>query len=878
MSDSTQPRTIYRSDYALPPYTIARVDLTFELDPSSTLVRARMELQRQGAIAGASLWLDGEGLELRAIALDGQPLVEADYLVEAGGIWLLNPPAQFVLETEVMIHPDQNSALEGLYISSNNFCTQCEAEGFRRISYYLDRPDVMATFTTTIIAPLQFPVLLSNGNRIESGMCEDGRHFAKWHDPFPKPSYLFALVAGDLIQVADRFTTASGREVALEIYVEEGNQDRCDHAMASLKHAMRWDEAVYGREYDLDSYMIVAVNDFNMGAMENKGLNVFNSRYVLAKPETATDADYDGIEAVIAHEYFHNWSGNRVTCRDWFQLSLKEGLTVFRDQQFSADMNSAAVKRIDDVQMLRSYQFAEDAGPMAHPVRPDSYQEINNFYTLTVYEKGAELIRMLHTFLGAERFRRGSDLYFERHDGQAVTCDEWVAALADANRVDLTPFMGWYSQAGTPRLTISRDYDAVARTLTLHVSQQIPSTPGQTEKSPQPIPMVTGLIGPDGAAVPVTVVAKETGPMEQMVLISESTQTITLYDVPPGTVPSLLRNFSAPVRLESDLNPVELSHLMAHDSDPFNRWDAGQQLAERVLQGRYANTIDASLDGGYIQAFGTILADAGLDPALKAVALTLPDTLYLLERIDAVDPQRLFELRQQLHQQLVSEHLPALLAAYAAVNSDQPYRLDAEAKGQRRLKNRLLALLQFADGTEGAELAFRQYQGADNMTDAMAALAALIHHPNAYRDEVVTGFYQRWHTDPLVLDKWFALQATTPLPHALEDVVALRAHPDFNLRNPNRVRSLVGSFAMRNPYGFHRPDGEGYRFLSGLILELDGMNPQVAARMVTPLTQWRRYEAGRQQQMVAELERILACDGLSKDLYEICSKGVAGAA
>ncbi|MCW8887783.1 MAG: aminopeptidase N, partial [Gammaproteobacteria bacterium] len=746
----------------------------------------------------------------------------------------------------------------------------------RKITYYIDRPDNMAIFTTTIIADKEYPVLLSNGNCIETGMLNDGRSMARWHDPHPKPSYLFALVAGELIKVADQFTTMSGRKVDLEIYVEAGNEDKCEHAMQSLINAMKWDEEVYGREYDLDRYMIVAVSDFNMGAMENKGLNVFNSKYVLAKPETATDVDFEGIEGVIAHEYFHNWSGNRVTCRDWFQLSLKEGLTVFRDQQFSGDMNSVAVKRIDDVRMLRTYQFAEDAGPMAHPVRPESFVEINNFYTLTVYEKGAELIRMLHTILGAEGFRKGSDLYFERHDGQAVTCDDWVQALADANNTDLSWFMVWYRQAGTPRISVKRDYDKSARKLTLTISQQLVDSPQQpaSEKSSQPIPIKLALLDSLGRSVAVKTAKDDEGTQSRLITTDQFEQLIELYDVPEGSVPSLLQNFSAPVLLESDLTSKELAHLMAYDSDSFNRWDAGQKLAEKILLDRYHGRPDR-VSGDFAEAYQKIIADNDIDSALKSEALNLPDILYLIEQIDEVDPLKLHKSIRNFEQELVVQNREQLLDIYRNNVDGGDYSFDTASVAKRRLKNRALALLTRLDGDEWIELCWQQYQSANNMTDSMSAFSHLVHQDNRYRKEVLQHFYDRWSDDPLVLDKWFAIQATAPHEGALDEIIKLRENSDFTLNNPNRVRSLIASFAMRNPVAFHQTDGAGYRFLSKTIMELDKLNPQVASRMVRPLTQWKQYDASRREMMRAELVKMMQVQ-LSRDLYEIVSKSLEG--
>ena len=877
MQTESTPQTIYLKDYTPYPYAVESLDLRFVLDESATEVTARQRLRaKEGA---CELRLDGQELELLAIRIDGRELAQSEYRVDDESLTLLSPPAAFELELVTRIDPSANTALEGLYTSGGNFCTQCEAEGFRKITYFPDRPDVLSVFTTTVEADKEkYPMLLSNGNPVKRGELDGGRHFVTWHDPHPKPCYLFALVAGDLACIKDSFTTMSGREVKLELYVQHGNEDKTAHAMASLQKAMAWDERRYGREYDLDIYMIVAVDDFNMGAMENKGLNIFNSRFVLAKQETATDSDFYGIESVIAHEYFHNWSGNRVTCRDWFQLSLKEGFTVFRDQQFSAEMNSPAVQRIDDVTMLRSHQFAEDAGPMAHPVRPDSYVEINNFYTLTVYEKGAELIRMLHTLLGEEGFRRGSDLYFERHDGQAVTCDDFIRAMADANERDLSAFMGWYSQAGTPQLTVRREYDAASRSLTLHIAQHTPATPGQEHKVPLLMPITSALLDRDGHALPLKLDGESATPQERVLLLREAEQSWTFRDVPADAVPSLLRGFSAPVKADIDYCDEELAFLMGHDSDPFNRWDAGQQLALKILLERYAalrRGEQPSASADLSEAFGRTLDATALDPALVAEALTLPQESYVAEFIEECDPQLLHQAHRSLQQELAATHRDALLRTLQANRDSGEFRIDAAAMARRRLKNRCLHyLMLLGDEVMGDECLWL-YRRADNMTDAMAALSALLHNGHAAAPSAVEDFYRRWKDDSLVLDKWFALQAASPQSDTFERVSALTEHADFHIRNPNRVRALVGTFAMRNPAGFHRADGAAYRFHADFIMQLDRLNPQVAARLLTPLSRWRAYDASRQELMRAELQRILDSGNCSKDVYEVVSKSLA---
>ncbi len=876
MNKETAPQTIYLKDYTPFPYEVESLNLRFDLDDSATEVTATLQLRARGE--AAPLHLDGQDLELLALRIDGNDVAKSEYSVEEESLTLHNPPAAFALEIVTRINPAANTALEGLYLSSGNFCTQCEAEGFRKITYYPDRPDVMTTFTTTVIADKsKYPVLLSNGNPIERGELDGGKHFVTWNDPHRKPCYLFALVAGDLACIEDRFTTMSGRDVTLQIYVQHGNEDKTAHAMTSLKKSMAWDEKVFGREYDLDIFMIVAVDDFNMGAMENKGLNIFNSRYVLAKQETATDIDFYGIEGVIGHEYFHNWSGNRVTCRDWFQLSLKEGFTVFRDQQFSADMNSAAVQRIDDVTMLRSHQFAEDAGPMAHPVRPDAYVEINNFYTLTVYEKGAELIRMLHTILGAEGFRKGSDLYFERHDGQAVTCEDFVQAMADANDYDLTTFLNWYRQAGTPQVTVKREYHAGDKRLTLHLSQHTLPTPGQETKQPLPIPLKTALLDEHGKPLPLRLQGeKNASGEERILLLEQAEQSFTFEEVPQGSVPSLLRGFSAPIKLQMEYSDEELAFLMGHDNDSFNRWEAGQQLALRVLLKNYeaakAGTAPAT-HSGLSAAIGHTLADTQLDQALIAEAITLPDESYVAGFIEEVDPLLLHEVHLSLRKALAKEHCEAFKKSYDACNSKVAYSLDPAAMGRRRLKNRCLSYLMLLDDETVATTCNEQYRNSDNMTDVLAALSALVFNGHAHAVNALQDFYEKWKSDSLVLDKWFGIQAMAPLAETFDEVKQLAQHKDFNLKNPNRVRALYGAFGMRNPVAFHRADGEGYKFLTDFIIELDKLNPQVTSRMLTPLTQWRRYDKSRQEMIRAQLQRIL--DGKpSKDVYEVVSKSL----
>lgn len=875
------PKTTYLKDYTPPAYRIPTLDLRFELGEESTIVHSRLRIVRAAATPpGTPLVLDGQHLELLALALDDVPLASDRYQAETDHLTLLDPPESFTLMVVTRIRPQDNAALVGLYQSSGNFCTQCEAEGFRRITYFLDRPDVMSVYTTTLIAdPARYPVLLSNGNLTDSGLLDDGRHWATWHDPFPKPCYLFALVAGHLRHIEDRFVTRSGRTVTLRLYVEPENIDQCGHAMDSLKQAMTWDERRFGLEYDLDLYQIVAVGDFNMGAMENKGLNIFNTKFVLAKPETATDADYQGILGVIGHEYFHNWTGNRVTCRDWFQLSLKEGLTVFRDQEFSADLGSRGVKRIEDVRILRASQFPQDAGPTAHPVRPDSYIEINNFYTVTVYNKGAEVIRMMQTLLGRDGFRRGMDLYFQRHDGQAVTCDDFVAALADANGVDLTQFKRWYHQAGTPELAIDDDYDPATRVYTLTVRQSCPPTPGQPRKEPFHIPLALGLLGADGRDLPPRLVGEEqTGETTRVLEVREPEQTFRFADVPARPIPSLLRGFSAPVKLVTTESNLGLRFRLAHDSDDFNRWDAGQTLAIRAIlalvedrrQGR-----EWALPESFSAAFGQALA-SGADPALLAQVLTLPSEGYLAEQMMVADVDGIHAAHDFVRHTLAARLRDPLRATYDTLRArtEGDYRIDAAAIGQRALKNVCLDYLLQFDDTDLLALGLRQFREATHMTDQLGALAPLANREGLERAEALAAFYDRWRHEPLVVDKWLSLQATSRLPGALATVRRLMAHEAFNLRNPNKVRALIGAFCQANPFHFHAADGSGYTFLADQILALNDFNPQIAARLINAFTRWRKYDPPRQEGMRNQLERILAAPALSPDVYEIATKSL----
>ncbi|MFJ5183377.1 aminopeptidase N [Pseudomonas fulva] len=881
-----QPQVIHLKDYKAPEYLIDETHLTFELFEDHTLVHAQLIMRRNPVHGGGlpALVLDGQQLELVRAALDDEPLQAGDYQIDAGSLTVQPRAAQFTLDTTVKIHPETNTALEGLYKSGKMFCTQCEAEGFRKITYYLDRPDVMSIFTTTVIAEQhRYPVLLSNGNPVGSGPAEDGRHWATWEDPFMKPAYLFALVAGDLWCVEDTFTRQSGRDVTLRIYVEPENIDKCDHAMVSLKKSMRWDEEVYGREYDLDIFMIVAVNDFNMGAMENKGLNIFNSSCVLARAETATDAAHQRVEAVVAHEYFHNWSGNRVTCRDWFQLSLKEGFTVFRDAEFSADMNSRTVKRIEDVAYLRTHQFAEDAGPMAHPVRPDSFIEISNFYTLTVYEKGSEVVRMVRTLLGAEGFRQGSDLYFERHDGQAVTTDDFIKAMEDANGVDLTQFKRWYSQAGTPRLEVSDAYDEAARTYSLTFRQSCPPTPDKAEKLPFVIPVELGLLDAQGNDLPLQLAGESSAVGSTRVLsVTEAEQTFVFQGIEARPLPSLLRGFSAPVKLSFPYDRDQLMFLMQHDSDGFNRWEAGQQLAVQVLQeliGQHQLGQALQLDPRLLKALDTVLGDTSLDAAMVAEMLSLPGEGYLTEisqvaDVDAIHAAREFARRQ------IAEHLFEPLwtryQANRAVSRNTAYVASAEHFARRSLQNIALSYLMLSAKPQVLEATLEQFEQCDNMTERLTALAVLVNSPfEAERAKALESFAEHFKDNPLVMDQWFSVQAASTLPGGLARVKALMQHPAFTLKNPNKVRAVVGAFAGQNLVNFHAGDGSGYRFLADLVIELNALNPQIASRQLAPLTRWRKYDAARQALMKGELERILAAGELSSDVYEVVSKSLA---
>ena len=881
MRENNQPKTIRLADYKAPDYLIDTTDLRFDLYDDHTLVTADIRFYVNPKVPdakGRPLQLMGVDLELLMLSLDGQPVPENRYSIEGETLTLEQVPERFALQIKTRIKPQENTSLEGLYVSKGMYCTQCEAEGFRKITYYLDRPDVMAKFTTTVVADkARYPVLLSNGNPIDQGQSDDGRHWVTWQDPFKKPCYLFALVAGDLAVSEDTFTTCSGRDIKLQIFVEPHDLEKVDHAMDSLKRAMRWDEEVYGREYDLDIYMIVAVSHFNMGAMENKGLNIFNTSCVLANEKTTTDGGFTRVEAVIAHEYFHNWSGNRVTCRDWFQLSLKEGFTVFRDQSFSADMGSPTVRRIEDVAMLRTAQFAEDAGPMAHPVRPDSYIEINNFYTLTVYEKGAEVVRMIYNLLGPELFRKGSDLYFERFDGQAVTCDDFVAVMEEAGGIDLAQFKLWYSQAGTPAITVKDSYDPESRNYTLTLTQQTPATPGQAHKMPLHIPVKVGLLNSAGKDMALVLDNGETDTDGSLVLnLREAEQTFTFTGVPEKPVPSVLRGFSAPVKLYQQLSDSDLAHLMANDSDGFNRWSAGQQLAVNVIQSIMADNdagTEPQISPAFLSALAALLDEEGLDKAMVAKMLALPSEAYLAELQQPIRVRAIHKARELVKQRLAADLRDRFERVYNALPLAKEYHYTSEAVAIRSLKNTCLAYLMTDPSAAAVDTCMQHYENAANMTDQMAAFTALVHSTAAVKSDVINEFYLQWQEESLVVDQWFSVQATSPQKDTLERVQKLMTHPAFELTNPNKVRALIGAFCNNNPVNFHREDGKGYEFLADRIIELNRVNPQIASRLSGIMSRWRKFEPKLADQMQNQLKRIMV-EPLSPDVYEIVSKSL----
>jgi aminopeptidase N len=894
------PKSIYLKNYQVPDYLIDKTELHVDIHPELTTVTANLYLRANPAALPVSTGLTLHGVDLELISLsicvngiDDKKLTPEEYGFGEESLTIYNTPTQFVLTSVVRIKPELNTSLEGLYKSRTMYCTQCEAEGFRKITYYLDRPDVMSEFTTTVVADKKFPVLLSNGNLIEQGDLDNNRHYATWHDPFKKPAYLFALVAGDLAHISDTFITSSKQEVALKIYVEPKDIDKCDHAMTSLKNSMRWDEKVYGREYDLDIFMIVAVDDFNMGAMENKGLNIFNTSCVLAKPETTTDAGFQRVEGVVAHEYFHNWSGNRVTCRDWFQLSLKEGFTVYRDSEFSADMGSRTVKRVEDVSLLRTLQFAEDAGPMAHPIRPESYIEISNFYTMTIYEKGAEIVRMLANLLGETDYRKGTDLYFSRHDGQAVTTEDFVAALADASGKNLDLFKRWYSQAGTPRVQVTDEYNEATQEYKLHISQSCLPTAECQEKLPFHIPIALGLLG-DAGDLPLYL--KNVKPdvesndnTHNVIELTEAQQTFVFERVNEKPVPSLLRGFSAPVKLHFDYSREDLMVLMSRDSDGFNRWDASQKLALLVINDLIAayqsgkDITKVNIDQRLIHAYQSLLQDKNLDQAMVAYMLSLPSEAYISELATLVDVNAIHHSRNALRKVIASELRNPFEAIYNQYDHSQVYLATADAIAKRSLKNVALSYLMLLNDEKIILGCQQQYSTANNMTDAMAALTQLVNTNSEFAQnlatEALSDFYQRWKHESLVVNQWLSVQASCVLPNTLERVRALQAHEAYDAKNPNKIRALVANFCSGNAINFHQltTDGKalGYIFLTDEIIRLNTQNPQIASRLLTPLTKWKKYDSHRQALMKSQLERMLTQPNLSKDVFEVVSKSLA---
>ncbi len=875
-----EPVPIRRADYRAPDFRVSTIDLDIALDPQATRVKSRLSVEAAGDKTPARFHLDGEHLKLISIAVDGKALAPGDYKVSKTGLSVRAPGPRFTLETEVEIDPAANTALSGLYLSKGIFCTQCEAEGFRRITFFPDRPDIMAVYRTRIEADKRAcPVLLSNGNPVGSGELPGGRHFAVWHDPFPKPSYLFAMVAGDLGHIRDGFRTRSGRNVDLRIYVDPGNESRATYAMESLKRAMKWDEDTFGLEYDLDIFMIVAVSAFNSGAMENKGLNIFNDKYVLADPETATDLDYHHIESIVAHEYFHNWTGNRITCRDWFQLCLKEGLTVFRDQEFSADMNSRAVQRISDVSRLRRAQFPEDQGPLAHPARPDAYLTIDNFYTATVYEKGAEICRMLSTVLGRDGFRKGMDLYFQRHDGEAQTVDAFVTCFEDANGADLTQFRLWWAQAGTPDVAVKERYDAASQSLTLTLTQMQKPTPGQKSKQPLHLPLRVAFLSPSGAEMPVAFFGETpwNAPRERVLHLTQKAQSFRFVGLAERPIVSINRGFTAPVVLKDQATPKTRAFQMGRDSDLFNRWEAAQASAgENILKMAAAAKAGrrAKPDPLFVGAAGGLIADAHRDRAFTALALTLPTTSEMITLTREADPDALHAARTELITAITRAHRHSLEDLYAALDTNEPYAPDAEQAGRRALRNTVLRYLCIEGGADAASRAYRHFARAQNMTDLAASLGVLVDVDAPEREAALAAFHDRFQDNPLVIDKWMTVQALSTRDDTLERIETLTQHRSFDWANPNRVRALVHAFALSNPVVFNRADGAGHIFAADAVLKLDGINPQVAARLVGAFEGWRRLDKRRQASMKRELTRIADTKGLSRNVYELATKSL----
>ncbi|MEM7466318.1 MAG: aminopeptidase N [Pseudomonadota bacterium] len=873
-NDNSSPQITFLKDYAPPPYWCPEITLDVDIQNEYTIVTGTLLLEKNDhATAWDRLSLDCDELELLEIYVDGHPLEEERFELRDKSLTLLDPPASFELKTVVKILPEKNTQLMGFYRSQDGYFTQCEAEGFRRITFSLDRPDVMSRYTTTIHGDKgSLPLLLSNGNIEDQG--ENGeRHWVRWRDPFPKPSYLFAMVAAKLDGISKQYATSSGRQVTLFVYVEPGKAAQAEFALESLQASMRWDEEVFGLELDLDQYIIVAVGDFNMGAMENKGLNIFNTKYVLATPETASDNDYMMLDRVVAHEYFHNWTGNRVTCRDWFQLSLKEGLTVFRDQEYGADRYSRAVQRIQEVRLLRSAQFPEDAGPMAHPIRPESYMEISNFYTATVYNKGAEVVRMIHTLIGADAFRRGMDLYFERHDGQAVRTEEFVAAMADASGYDLSQFRRWYSQAGTPCVTVSESFDPGTKKYSLHFEQNTPATPESDIKNPFHIPIAIGLLSPTGSEIELGHEQLDGG----IYSLRETNDEITFENIESRPVPSLLRGFSAPIKLDFAYSDDDLALLMAHDNDPFNQWEAGQRLCLNEM----LSALKASSNGKafnfsktFVDAFGQVIENAENDPAFTAEALRLPSASYVAENIDVVDAEAIFQVSDALHRELATRHRDALLDVLNRFETAEAYSPDPESAGRRAILNTALSYLMHTDDSDIAALCLDKLGNADNMTNAVAAFGALVHSTSPLREEALKVFFERANGEALVIDKWFAVQASAPHADTLSVVENLLQHPEFNMKNPNRVRSVIGVFCQGNHRNFHAADGLGYRFAADQIMALDPANPQVAARLARAFDRWRRFSGAQQAHAEKELRRIMTADNLSKDTHEVISRAL----
>ncbi|MCF6319190.1 MAG: aminopeptidase N [Proteobacteria bacterium] len=873
MKANTNP-TIYRKDYQQPNYWVDSMSLALMIEPKFTLVKSRIRF-RKNASCNNILELNGVDLDLLSIVLDGRKLKTSEYLIDDEILSIENAPDKFELQVENKIYPSANKALEGLYQSGSFFLTQCEAEGFRKITYYPDRPDVMAPFEVTLVANKEkYPVLLSNGNLIHSGTLSNGKHYAKWSDPHPKPSYLFAVVAGDLSYIEESYMTSEGNNVALRIYVEEENINACQYAMDSLIRSMKWDEQRFGLAYDLSQYNIVATNDFNMGAMENKGLNIFNSQYVLARPETATDNDFIGVEAVIGHEYFHNWTGNRVTCQDWFQLSLKEGLTVFRDQEFTADMQSRAVKRIEDVRTLKALQFTDDAGPMSHPIRPDSFIEINNFYTLTVYEKGAEVVRIYHTLFGEEGFRKGMDLYFQRHDGQAVTCDDFRKAMAVANEFDLSQFELWYSQNGTPRVTIKEKYNAKKQEYTLKIQQKHPENVDEKDYKPMLIPMRLALFSDEGKQLSLD----ENGSIEQVFQLTKKKHKFVFKDIPHKPIASVFRGFSAPVNVKFKQSNEDLIQLIKFDSDSYNRWNAAQIMSSQVIFDAYDAMLknkDASCPKYFVQALSQVLTDFETDPSLLAETLTLPDLKTLMASMQDIQVDVLHQAREFVKKSLAGALEVEFLSVYNQNFVEGKYKVESEDVAKRSLKNTCLSYLMSSSNPDIKRLCKQQYETADNMTDSISALSFYVHSQAEGFNDLLMDFYEKWHDNALVMDKWFTIQATSPAFGTLDNVIELMRHNSFSIENPNKVRSLIGAFSSSNILHFHQNSGKGYEFLADQVIALNKINPQIASRMVSTFNTWDKFDQPRRELMSQQLQRIKNTEDLSPDVFEIVDKALS---